>query len=268
MYLTKVSQYQPSLQGLILDMDGVLWRDDAPIGNLPRIFERIAARGIRVVLATNNSTKTVPQYLSKLKVLGVVLEPWQIVTSSSAVTELVVKQFPGRGDIFVIGEDGVRQTLTEAGFHIAPAGKTSKAVAVVVGIDRGITFNKLKEATLLIRRGLPFFGTNSDLTFPTPEGLIPGAGSFLALLTSATGIVPIVAGKPSPEILELALKRLATPREQTLVIGDRLETDIAGGQAISCPTALVLSGVSTREMGETWNPRIDIIADDLASLVD
>jgi 4-nitrophenyl phosphatase len=267
MFKTKISQIQPSLLGLILDMDGVLWRDNTPIGNLSHIFESIASRGIRIALATNNSTKTVPQYLSKLDELGVVLEPWQIVTSSSAVTDLLIKKFPNRGEVFMIGEDGVRQSLKDAGFDIALEGETSKAVAVVVGIDREINYNKLKEATLLIRRGLPFFGTNADLTFPSPDGLIPGAGSFLALLAAATGVTPIVAGKPSPEILELALKRLGTPRAQTLVVGDRLETDIAGGQSIGCPTALVLSGVSTREMGASWNPKVDIIADDLSSLI-
>ena len=135
------------------------------------------------------------------------------------------------------------------------------------GIDRGIDFAKLREATLLIRRGLPFYGTNPDLTFPTPEGLIPGAGSFLALLSAASGVNPIVAGKPEPFILEFALERLATPRERTLVVGDRLETDIAGGQAIGCSTALVLSGVSTAEMGEAWNPQVDIITQDLTSLL-
>jgi len=267
MFITKLSLFQPALLGLILDMDGVLWRDNTPIGNLPHIFDSLATRGIRVVLATNNSTKTVPQYLTKLNDIGVILKPWQIVTSSSAVTEILLKQFPNRGDVFIIGEEGVRQSLIEAGFGISTVGETSKSIAVVVGIDREINFSKLKEATLLIRRGLPFIGTNPDLTFPTPEGLVPGAGSFLALLTSATGVTPKIAGKPAPEILELALKRLDTPRTQTLVVGDRLETDIAGGQAIGCPTALVLSGVSTREMGEAWNPKVDLIADDLESLL-
>jgi 4-nitrophenyl phosphatase len=262
-----LSRLKPPPLGLVLDMDGVLWRENTPIGDLPKIFDKINALGVRVVLATNNSTKTVDQYLITLNGFGVSLEPWQIVTSSIAVTELLAKRFPQRGDIFIIGEDGIREALIEKGFRVTPVGETRNAIAVVVGIDREINFNKFREATLLIRRGLPFYGTNADLTFPTPEGLIPGAGSFLALITAATGANPVVAGKPAPELLELAVKRLGTPRDQTLVVGDRLETDIAGGQAIGCPTALVLSGVTTRDMGEAWTPKVNIIADDLTALI-
>jgi 4-nitrophenyl phosphatase len=264
---SNISQLSPAPLGLILDMDGVLWQENSPIGNLPEIFSRIKSLGLRVILATNNSTRTVDQYLRRLEGFGVTLESWQVVTSSLAVAELLSRRFPEKGDVFVIGEDGIRQALTEKGFSVVQAGAAKNAIAVVSGIDREINFTKLREATLLIRRGLPFYGTNADLTFPTPEGLIPGAGSFLALLTAASGVNPIVAGKPEPFILELALERLATPRERTLAVGDRLETDIAGGQAIGCPTALVLSGVSTAEMGEAWKPQLDIIAQDLTGLL-
>lgn len=267
MTITKLSELNPSPLGLILDMDGVLWRENTPIGDLPDIFTRIDELGLRVVLATNNSTKTVDQYLSRMRNFGVELEPWQIVTSSDAVAALLEDKFPNRGDVFVIGEDGVQQALLDNGFKPVEPGAAGNAIAVVAGIDREINFAKLREAALLIGRGLPFYGTNPDLTFPTPEGLIPGAGSFLALLSAATGVYPIVAGKPAPYLLELAITRLGTSRARTLVVGDRLETDIAGGQAVGCPTALVLSGVSTLEMGKTWTPAVDIIAEDLATLV-
>jgi 4-nitrophenyl phosphatase len=264
---TRLSESAIPILGLILDMDGVLWRENTPIGDLPQTFESIRSQDRRVVLATNNSTKTVGQYVARMKEFGVTLEPWQVVTSSLAVANLLKKRFPERGPVFMVGEDGIKEALFDTGFSIAPVDDTRSAIAVVVGIDREINFKKLREAALLIRRGSPFYGTNPDLTFPTPEGLIPGAGSFLALLTAATDVSPIIAGKPAPELLELALERLGTPREHTLVVGDRLETDIAGGQAIGCLTALVLSGVSTRSMGEAWSPVIDFIADDLASLV-
>lgn len=267
MPVTQISAVNPVPVGLILDMDGVLWRDDSPIGRLPDVFGRITAMGLKFTLATNNSSKSVDQYQQRLEGFGVQVDPWQIVTSSHAVADMLVARFPERGDIFVIGEDGITQALEDKGFTIVPTDESTSAIAVVVGIDRKINFQKLKEATLLIGRGVPFYGTNSDLTFPTPEGLIPGAGSFLALITAATGTDPIVAGKPAPYLLELAIKRLGTSREKTLVVGDRLETDIAGGQAVGCPTALVLSGVSTREMGEAWDPPVDLIAADLMSLL-
>jgi HAD superfamily hydrolase (TIGR01457 family) len=268
MMKSRLSQLDLPPLGVILDMDGVLWRENAPIGNLPEIFSQLKAREVGVILATNNATKTISQYLSKLKGFGVDLEPWQVVTSSIAVTELLKKQFPDRGDVFIIGGDGLRESLEEAGFEIVPVGDTENAVAVIASIDHEVNFQKLKAGALLIRQGLPFYGTNPDLTFPTPEGLIPGAGSFLALLQAATGVTPIVAGKPAPDFMEFALKRLGTPREQTVVVGDRLETDIAGGQKIGCPTALVLSGVSTREMGMAWEPKVDFIAGDLTALLE
>ena len=136
-----------------------------------------------------------------------------------------------------------------------------------MGLDRGITFQKAAEATLLVRRGIPFYATNPDKTFPTPRGQIPGAGAWYSIIVAATDVQPIVAGKPFPFLIELALEKLGTSSEETLVIGDRVETDIAAGQAVGCPTALLLSGVSTREEAELWQPQIDFIADDLATLI-
>jgi 4-nitrophenyl phosphatase len=131
-------------------------------------------------------------------------------------------------------------------------------------MDRGISFEKLKRATLLIRSGVPFYATNPDRTYPTPEGLIPGAGSIIGSLEIATDITPIIAGKPNPTLYEFALERLGTTPAQTLVVGDRLETDIIGGQKLGCPTALVLSGIATREEADAHQPRVDFIAPTLA----
>ena len=248
-------------------MDGVLWTDSAPIGNLPKIFDRIKALGIGVAMATNNSTRTVDQYVHRLLELGVRVEPWQVVTSSLAVADLVAHQLPAGAPVFAIGEQGLQDALTEAGLELLTVENAEKAAAVVMGIDRTITFDKMREATLLVRAGKPFYATNPDKTFPTPRGQIPGAGAWISVIVTATDVQPIYAGKPFPYILELALKRLNTPSEYTYVVGDRLETDIAGGQALGCPTALVLSGVSTLTQANSWNPAIDIICADLASLV-
>ena len=125
----------------------------------------------------------------------------------------------------------------------------------------------MREATLLVRAGKPFFATNPDKTFPTPRGQIPGAGAWISVIVTATDVRPAIAGKPFPYLLELALERLGTTEDTTYVVGDRLETDIAGGQALGCPTALVLSGVCTLAEAQAWIPKIDIIADDLSALV-
>ena len=255
------------IKSLIIDMDGVLWRADAPIGDLAAIFNRIRGRGLKFVFATNNSTKTSEQYVAKLKDFGVEVEPWQVVTSSQAAAHAMSREFAPGTKVFMIGEDGVRVAMEEKGFEILALEEAPKAQALVMGMDREINFQKVVEATLLVRRGVPFYATNADKTFPTPRGLIPGSGAWLSIITTATDVEPVVAGKPFPYLMDLSLEKLGTKKEETLVIGDRLDTDIAAGQAAGYPTALVLSGVSTREQAGTWKPEINMIAEDLATLL-
>jgi len=255
------------IKALILDMDGVIWRADAPIGDLAKIFARIEARGLKYVFATNNGTKTPDQYMERLAGFGVNVKPSQVVTSALGVAYMLEQKYPKGTKVFMIGEDGIRVALEEKGFEVLSTSDAPEAKVVVMGIDRDITFDKMREATLLVRNGVPFYATNPDKTFPTPRGEIPGAGAWISVITTATEIEPIIAGKPFPFMMELSLEILGIKKEETLVVGDRLETDIAAGQAVGCPTALVLSGVAPREQADTWKPKIDIIADDLSSLV-
>jgi 4-nitrophenyl phosphatase len=256
-----------NIQSLILDMDGVLWRDDAPIGDLSKIFNRVRERGLKFIFATNNGTRTPEQYLERLAEFGMDVEPWQVITSALGMAQMLKGKIPAGAPVFVIGGDGVKVALQEQGFEVVPVETAETAQAVVMGIDREINFAKMREATLLVRRGIPFYATNPDKTFPTPRGEIPGAGAWISVIVTATGIEPTYAGKPFPFLMEMALERLGTTREETLVVGDRLETDIAAGQAAGCPTALVLSGVSTRAQAEAWNPPPSFIVKDLETLV-
>jgi 4-nitrophenyl phosphatase len=257
----------PHIKALILDMDGVIWKSDAPIGDLPAIFARIDSRGLKYVFATNNGTKTPRQYVDALGGMGIHVSSDKVVTSSLAVAHMLAQKYPSRSKAFMIGEDGIRRALEEKGYEILPVNRVQEAEFFVMGIDRGVTFEKMREATLLVGRGIPFYATNPDKTFPTPRGEIPGAGAWISVITTATGVEPIYAGKPFPYMMELSLERLGTSKSETLIVGDRLETDIAAGQAIGCPTALVLSGVSTREQAVAWQPDIDIIVDDLQTLI-
>jgi len=260
-----------NIKALILDMDGVLWAETAPIGDLPAVFRSIQRQGLQVCLATNNATRTPQQFLEKLCAFGVeTLEPWQILTSPLALVSELGRRFPQPGRIFTIGEAGLVNALKEAGF--TPLDETNWTAdgpvqAVVMGWDHGINFEKLRRATLLIRAGTPFYATNTDRTFPTPEGLIPGAGALISVLVTATGVEPIVAGKPSRFLMDLACERMHTSPAETLVVGDRVETDIAGGQAAGCPTALVLSGVTSEAAGRAWRPAPDRIVPDLTALL-
>jgi 4-nitrophenyl phosphatase len=166
--------------------------------------------------------------------------------------------------LFIIGEPALHSTLATAGFHHSE----DHPQAVLAGMDWSITYDKLRRATLLIRSGLPFIATNPDRTFPTPEGLVPGTGALLAALQAATDVTPQIAGKPSPEMYRIAIERMGIGIEQTLVVGDRAETDIAGAQALGCRTALVLSGVTDLAAAQAWRPAPDLIAEDLTQVVE
>ncbi len=256
------------IKALILDMDGVIWRDEAPIGDLPKIFATLRQRGLKFIFATNNSTKTPEQYIEKLSTLGVNVEPWQVITSAIAAAQLLKRDFPSGGHIFVIGEEGVKSALREQGFEISTIDNAEKSDAVIFGLDRHVNFAKMREATLLVRRGVPFYATNPDKTFPTPRGEIPGSGAWVSVIvTAAGGVEPIYAGKPFPFMMELCLQKLGTTPAETLVVGDRFETDILAGQAVGCPTALVLSGVSVESDSETWRPPPARVEADLSAVI-
>ena len=261
--IKKTSIDKRLIQALILDMDGVLWRGSEAIGDLHAIFKRIIAMGLKIIFATNNGSRTIPQYIDLLASFGVQAEPWQVISSAIAATDFLCTHFPKGGPVYIIGEQGILEACNERGFYQSESG----ALAVIVGIDRKLTYDKLKAATLLIRSGVPFIGTNPDKTFPTPQGLVPGAGAILASIETATSVAPIIVGKPEPAMYKIALQRLNSPAEAVLVVGDRPETDIAGAQLIGCRTALVLSGVTDASQAHKWQPAPDLIMKDLETLI-
>ncbi|MFZ2097528.1 MAG: HAD-IIA family hydrolase [Anaerolineales bacterium] len=261
--MNKINITKNSIQALIVDMDGVLWRGTEAIGDLKSIFTQINQIGWKVIFATNNASRTIKQYIELLSSFGVEAEAGQIISSATAAITYLRNKFPKGGPVYVIGEQGLIESCAENGFNQSE----SNALAVVAGIDRNLTYDKLKVATLLIRSGVPFIGTNPDRTFPTPQGLIPGAGSILAALTAASDVSPIIMGKPEPTMYQIALERLQLLAENVLVVGDRPETDIVGAQIIGCRTALVLSGVTNADQANAWQPAPDIITEDLESLI-
>jgi 4-nitrophenyl phosphatase len=260
-------QIPNSIQALVLDMDGVLWKEDAPIGDLPALFRHIRQRGLKFAFATNNGTRTPQQLAERLQGFGVEAEPSQVITSALGVANLLAKRFPQGTPVFAVGESGVISALRERGLEPVPLEDFERAQAVVSGFDHQISFDKMAAAALLIRRGIPFYATNPDRTYPTPRGEIPGAGAWASVLITASGVQPIFAGKPSRTLIDLARERLGTTEPATLVVGDRIETDIAAGQAAGCPVALVLSGVTRLEDALLWKPVVDLIADSLSTLV-
>ncbi len=257
-----IAALKPRIKALIIDLDGVLWRDDEAVVPLPEVFAAIQAGGWSFAFATNNSMYTPQYYQAKLEKFGVMLADFQIVTSAMAVVYALKNQFPDGGPVYIVGEEGLRAALQDAGFWH----EDKEPLAVVAGLDRGLTYEKIRMAARLIRQGAVFYGTNPDKTYPTPDGLAPGAGSVLAAIEAAAGSAPIVAGKPSPLLFDAARDRLGSQPQETLVIGDRLDTDILGGHRAGMRTALVLSGVSKWEDIDAWYPKPDLVVDTLADL--
>jgi len=226
-------------------MDGVLWHGDTPLPGLAAFFDTLRQKGIAFVLATNNSGRTPEQYLEKLARMGVQASHDEILTSAQATALYLAEHTPNGARVFVIGEDGIRNALTERGYTLCELYEDG-AQYVVVGMDRGLTWDKLATATLNIRAGAKFIGTNGDTSFPSERGIIHGNGAILAALTTATGVPPVVIGKPEPIMYQQALARLGGTSEDTWGLGDRLETDILGAIRAGIPSILVLSGITSQ----------------------
>lgn len=249
-------------------MDGVLWRDSQALLDMPFFFNELKALGMPVVFATNNGTRSIAMYVERLAQFGVTVEPWQVVNSAIATAEYLHKQFPQGGPVYVTAETGVIEALLEQGFEpISDPNTTVDPLVVVAGMDRSMNYEKLAQAALFIRAGKPFIFTNPDQTFPTPRGLVPGAGALLAYLEVSTGVKATIIGKPEPHLYRFSMERLGTLPAETLAVGDRLDTDILGAQRTGCPTVLVLSGVTSPFEAAQWQPQPDLILNNLADLL-
>jgi len=244
-----------NIRALIIDMDGVLWHGDQPMPGLTDFFQTLRDQQIRFILATNNASLTPGQYVNKLAKMGVTVTQDEILTSGIATAlYLGEHEDPSTTRVFVIGEDGAKEPLTERGFTLTDLYEVNTdstpgkgANIVVCGKDQTLTWDKLATATLNIRAGAKFIGTNADTTLPTEHGITHGNGAILAALQVATGVTPTIIGKPEPIIYQQAMALLGTDTSETIAIGDRLETDILGAVRTGIRSLMVLTGVSTEE---------------------
>jgi 4-nitrophenyl phosphatase len=233
------------IQGFIIDMDGVIWRGHEILPGVREFFKLLQSNDLPFLVATNNST-AIPEIISKrFAEFGIKLDPNHVVTSSNATAQFVERNFPDIRRVYCIGEEGLQGALTSKGYHLTAS--ANDAQAVIVGFDRHVNWSKLEEATLAIVGGAHFIGTNPDPSIPTERGVAPGSGAILAALQVATNVEPLIVGKPGPYIYLMAMERVQIEAHQTFIVGDRLETDIAGGIQAGMPTCLVLTGVTRRE---------------------
>ncbi len=256
----------------LLDLDGVVYRGEEAVPGAADAIRALRRLGRRVAFLTNNSARTPAEVAEKLAGLGIAADPGEVVTSALATADEVTAM--GARTAFVIGEGGIRTALAEAGVEILD-GEPEAADVVVVGWDRSADYARLRTACLLVQRGARLVATNADAAYPAPDGLWPGAGALLAAITTTTGARAHVVGKPHPPLFLRAHRQAGGGRP--LVVGDRLETDIAGAAALGWDTLLVFTGVTgkaafTGVTGESARTAADVrptyVGRDLSALLE
>jgi glycerol-1-phosphatase len=230
-------------QGIVFDLDGVVYLGEEVVAAAPAALDQVRGLGVRVAFVTNNSYRPPDRVVEKLNRLGVKAAPGEVLTSAQAAVRLLGGPEGLAGvKVMVVGGPGLRQALEAAGARLVDGGAWRDTEVVAVGFDPDLTYTKVRDATLAIRAGARFVGSNPDTTLPAPDGLWPGAGATLALLRASTGVRPEVAGKPERALLETAAAALGPGPH--LMVGDRADTDLDGAHRLGWSTALVLSGVT------------------------
>jgi 4-nitrophenyl phosphatase len=250
------------LCGLLVDLDGVVYEGDRPLPGVSTFFPFLREIGLPFLLTTNNSTLRPRQYVEKLARMDVVVSEDEVLGSAGATAQYLLRTAAPGTRVFVIGEDGLRTAILEAGFELSER----DVEYVVVGLDRELTYEKLTLAVRHVLGGAAFIGSNPDTTLPMPDGVIPGAGSFHAAIRAATGVAPVVIGKPEPTLLLMGTERLGCAPAEAAILGDRLDTDIVGGSRAGLTTIMVLTGVSKPEDVERSPIKPDYVFEDLPAV--
>jgi glycerol 3-phosphatase-2 len=229
--------------GVVFDLDGVVYLGEQVVPAAPGALDQVRGLGVKVAFVTNNSYRPPDRVAEKLNRLGVKAAEGEVLTSAAAAVRLLGGRDGLDGvRVMVVGGPGLRQALEAAGARVVDGPAWREAEVVAVGFDPDLTYARVRDATLAIRAGARFVGSNPDTTLPTPDGFWPGAGATLALLRAATGVRPEVAGKPERALLDTAAAAIGPG--PYLMVGDRADTDLDGAHRLGWSTALVLSGVT------------------------
>jgi NagD protein len=251
------------IRSWLMDMDGVLVREEQPIPGADRFLARLRELGTPFLLLTNNSTYTRRDLVARLAAAGLEVPEEAIWTSALATARFLEDQRP-EGSAFVIGEAGLTTALHDAGYTLTDRDPDY----VVLGETRTYSFERITRAIRLITDGARFIATNPDPTGPSNEGPVPATGSVAALISRATGVEPYYVGKPNPLMMRSALNAIDAHSETAAMIGDRMDTDVVSGLEAGMETILVLTGVTSREDAERYPYRASKIVESVADLVD
>ena len=234
-----------SYKGYLIDLDGTLYKGNESIPHAKEFVAALREKNIPFFFLTNNSTTIPAQVAERLRVkFGIEADEAEVYTSALAAADYLKER--GGGSAFVVGEDGLKKAVAQAGLSF----EETNPDYVIAGLYRTLTYEELAKGALAIRNGAQFILTNADATYPTERGLLPGAGSIGALLSTAAGVKPTITGKPEKIMMEEAIKRLGVKREEVLMVGDNLDTDIRAGLENGLDTLMVLTGVSTESQAK------------------
>jgi NagD protein len=251
------------IRSWLIDMDGVLVREEHPIDGAARLLGRLRDRGTPFLLLTNNSMFTRRDLAARLRLSGIDVPEDAIWTSALATARFLDSQRPS-GSAYVIGEAGLTTALYEAGYTQTERDPDY----VVLGETRDYSFERITKAIRLIADGARFIATNPDPTGPSPSGVLPATGSVAALISHAAGVAPYFVGKPNPLMIRTALNTLDAHSETTAMVGDRMDTDVVAGLEAGLHTVLVLSGVSSSADAERYPYRPSRVVTSVADLAD
>ncbi|HET6910403.1 MAG TPA: HAD-IIA family hydrolase [Mycobacteriales bacterium] len=226
---------------LLVDLDGVVHLGDQPIAAAGPALGEVRDAGCRVVFVTNNASRTAAQVADSLHAMGVHAETGEVLTSSMAAADELARMLPPGATVLVVGGEGLREPVAAAGLQ-PTASADDHPAAVVQGWSPDLSWALLAEAAVAVRRGARWVATNRDATLPSPRGPLPGNGAMIGAVALATGEQPVVVGKPEPALFRSATALAGA--NKPLVVGDRLDTDIAGANRAGLPSLLVLTGVS------------------------
>ena len=250
------------LRAFLMDLDGVVYTGDTPIPGAAEFLRFLRQSGRRFQCITNNSTLSAAQFVAKLRGMDMPVDADQVLTSSQA-TALYLEERFGRGArVMVIGEEGLVRALLDQGFQLV----LRQPDVVVCGLDRRLSYERLKNACFAINEGAAFVATNPDLSLPTEHGFLPGNGAALAYIQTATGVPPVVIGKPESTMLDISMRLLSVQPAETAMVGDGLITDTLAGERAGVTKILVLTGVATRADLPTSPAQPDFIFDNLSAL--
>ena len=247
----------------LMDMDGVVVSEDRLVPGADRFVARLVEAGRPFLILTNNSMYTARDLAARLSGLGLDVPSGAIWTSALATARFLDDQRPG-GSAFVLGESGLTTALHDVGYTLSERSPDY----VVLGETRTYSFERIAQAIRLIGRGARFLATNPDATGPAPEGPLPATGSVAALISRATGVEPYFVGKPNPLMMRTALRVIDAHSDSTVMIGDRMDTDIVAGLEAGLETVLVLSGITDRTAVSRFPFLPSRVVESVADLVD